>query len=104
MRDCIVITADDVWIKVRDAFVHLGHVQQNRASICTCSRPAGDCEACNRSLDEVLAGGDTLLTAVTCGSCGQQYPYIDAPQICTASPEAGANPPDAAEAVTPRRT
>lgn len=105
MRDCIVVTAHDVWIKVGEAFVHLGHVQQNRADICSCSRPAGVCETCNCSLGDVLEGGDVLLTAVRCEKCGQPYPYVDAPRACAASTEARTNPPEgSAEAVTPRRT
>ena len=104
MRDCIVVTAHDVWIKVGETFVHLGHVQQNRACICSCSQPAGACEMCHRSLGDVLEGGDVLLSAVRCENCGQQYSYVDAPRACTASWEARGNPEGSSEAVTPTRT
>jgi hypothetical protein len=108
VRDCIVVTTHDVWIKVRETFVHLGHVQQNRADICSCSQPAGTCEMCQRSLGDVLEGGDVLLSAVRCDNCGQKYPYVDAPRACTVTLEARGNPrsfPEgSADAVTPRRT
>ena len=99
MRDCIVVTAGDVWIRVSETFVHLGHVQQSRAWICACSQPAGVCESCNHPLDDVLEGGDGLLTAVRCEKCGQTYRYVDAPRACDGKAE-----PLGAEAVTPRRT
>jgi hypothetical protein len=99
VRDCIVVAAGDVWIKVSEAFVHLDHVQQQRAYICACSRPAGVCEQCHRPLADVLEGGDALLTAVRCEQCGQSYSYVDAPRACDAKPEALAP-----EVVTPRRT